>query len=493
MNKEDVLGRMEDGSQSLLARNYKQVIKDRSLSQNVELKSDNKGCSLKEKLRASISLVVFVMLLPVGVEAQTASPAAPAPAQPSVYGSGVQTPLRYAGEAAQANQLSLSMGASTFYDDNVLARNSQRLSDEAASFESHLTLSRQTENVTISFDYLPYFLLYRQIDQYDRLNHTADLNLTYRLSSHFNLGLHDTFSYQNGVFQSLTGQQIMSGLGSPTALNQMIFPYTTRTLSNMTGLDLTFVKSRRTSLTFSGGYNQRKFGNQAGSGQPLYNSRGLSGGLQFEYGVTDHTSFGLLLLHQDTTYQGGEVFGNQQRSQIESTFLSVGSRLSPTVTLTVYGGAQYVRTIGQFSVGYSVAGRFQGSGGGSITKEVRKTAMNLSLQRIVSDSGGLYTSVINTNASFGVRRRLVGRWEANWQGGAARADTSLFQLANGRTDAVTGGIDLSRPLSVGSVFHISYDTTHELSKGTLPISATFDRNQVTISIDYRLKAIPLGR
>jgi len=91
---------MEDGPQSLLAFNYKQVIKDRSLSQNVELKSINKGCSLKEKLRASISLVVFVMLLPVGLEAQTA---APAPAQPSVYGSGVQTPLRYAGEAAPVN------------------------------------------------------------------------------------------------------------------------------------------------------------------------------------------------------------------------------------------------------------------------------------------------------------------------------------------------------------------------------------------------------
>jgi len=260
---------MEDGSQSLPVLNCKQVIKDRSLSQNVELKSINKGCSLKEKLRASISLVVFVLLLPVGIEAQTASPAAPAPAQTSAYGSGVQTPLRYAGEGAPVNQLSLSMGASTFYDDNVLQRNSQRLSDEAVSFDSHLTLSRQTENLTVSFDYLPYFLLYRQIDQFDRLNHTADLNLTYRLSSHFNLGLYDTFSYQNGVFQSLAGQQIMSGLGSPTTLNQTILPYTIRTLSNSSGLDLTYVKSHRTSLTLTGGYNQQKFGSQVVAGQPL--------------------------------------------------------------------------------------------------------------------------------------------------------------------------------------------------------------------------------
>jgi hypothetical protein len=382
------------------------------------------------------------------------------------------------------------MGASTFYDDNVLARNSERLSDEAVSFDSHLTLSRQTENLTISFDYLPYFLLYRHIDQYNRLNHTADLNLTYQLSSHFNLGLHDTFSYQNGVLQSLTEPQIMSELGSPTALNQTILPYTVRTLSNSSELDLTYVKSQRTSLTLTGGYDQRKFGSQA-AGQPLYNSTGLNGGLQYQYRVTEHSNFGFLLLHEDVTFRGGEVFGNNLRFQIETASVSVGSRLSPTVTVTIFGGPQYARAIGQFSAG--VAGHFQPSGGGSITKEVRKTALDLSVQKNLSDSGGLYALVKWTTASFGVRRRLVGRWEADWRGGASRADTSLLQFAIGRTDALTGVFGLDHPLSRGSVFRISYDTTHQLSKGILPISGTFDRNLVTIGIDYQLKAISLGR
>jgi hypothetical protein len=493
MNKENVLGRMEDGSQSLLVRNYKQVIKDRSLSQNAKLKSGNKGCSLKGKLHASISLVFLVMLLPVGVQAQITSPAALGPAQPQVYGSAVQTPLQYAGEAARANQLSLSMGASTFYDDNVFGMNSDRVSDEAASFEPHLALLRQTENLTITFDYLPYFLLYRRFDQYDRLNHNADLKLIYRLSSHLFLGLDDTFSYQNGLFQSQTEQQIMSGLLSPTALNQMIVPYTIRTLSNLGALDLTYMKSRRTSVTLTGGYTQRKFESQVAAGQPLYSSRGMSGSLRFQYAVTDHTRFGLLLLHQDTTYLGGEVFGNEQRFQIESVLPSVGSRLSPTVTVMAYGGAQYVRTFGQSSGGNSVAGRFESSGGGSITKEVRKTALNLSLQRIVSDSGGLLTSVIYTNATLGVRRQLVGRWEANFQAAAARADTSLFQSARERIDALTGLFRLDRPLSRGSVFHISYDTGHQLSKGNLQIGMPFDRNRVTVGFDYQLKAFPLGR
>jgi hypothetical protein len=491
VNKEDVLGRMEDGSQSFLALNYKQVIKDRSLSQTMELKSGNKGCSLKEKLRATISLVVFVMLLPVGLEAQTASPPVPPQAQPSVYGSGGQTPLRYAGEAAPVNQLALSLGVSTFYNDNILQRNSQRLSDEAVSFESHLTLSRQTENLTLSFDYLPYFLLYRQITQFDRLNHNADLNLTYRLSSHFNLGLHDTFSYQNGVFQSLTGQQIMSGLGSPTALNQTIFPYSIRTLSNSSGLDLTYVKSQRTSLTLTGGYNEQKFGNQGVAGQPLYNSRGVSGGFQYQYRVTEHSSIGLLLLHQDSTFGGGEVSGNNRRFQTESASVSVGSVLSPTVTVTIFGGAQYARTIGQSAAGGGIAGQVQPSGGGSITKQVRKTALDLSARRTVADGNGLYTLVKSTSAGLGLRRRLMGRWDAHWHGDVARADTSQF--ASGKTDALSGVFGLDRPLLSGATLHVSYETTHQLSRGTLPILANFDRNQVTISIDYQLRAIPLGR
>jgi hypothetical protein len=58
---------------------------------------------------------------------------------------------------------------------------------------------------------------------------------------------------------------------------------------------------------------------------------------------------------------------------------------------------------------------------------------------------------------------------------------------------LTGVFGLERPLSSGATLHVTYETMHQLSKGTLPISADFDRNRVTIGVDYRLKAIPLGR
>jgi hypothetical protein len=412
--------------------------------------------------------------------------------QAAVYGGGFQSPLQFAGESAPVNQFSLSMGTSFFYDDNVLAIGSHGVGDEACSFDSNLDITRQTERMTASFNYTPFFVVYRTFDQFDRLNHAGNLNLGYRVASRVTLGLYDSASYQTGNYAPLTQQLLPSGPPSPTALNQAIIPYTTRTLSNVAGLDLTFVKSQRTSFTLSAGYSQSGFGQQI-AGQALYNSKGLGGGLTFQYRVTEHTSFGILLLHQDGTYQGGQAFGNRLRMQAESAILSVGSRLYPTVSVSVFGGPQYLHMIGQVSPGASLKGNFQASGGGSITKQVRNTAFNLSLQRSVSNGAGLYASAINTTATLGVLRRLVGRWQASLQAGAARTDTSLFQLANQKTDALNAGVSINRPVLRGSVFHVSYFTWHQTSSGNLPNSFNLGRNQVAAGIDYQFKALPLGR
>jgi hypothetical protein len=445
-----------------------------------------------EVLWVLISSLTFVTLLPAGLAAQVVSSTAMGAPQATVYGGGFQSPLQFAGESVPANQFSFSMGASFFYDGNVLAMGSHGVGDEAFSCNSTLGIKRQTEHLTASFNYTPFFLFYRTFNQFDRLNHTGSLNLSYKLTSRVILGLHDSASYQTGDYASLAEPQLLSGPSSPTALNQVIIPYTTRTLYNLAGLDLTFAKSPRTSVTFSADYNQSKFGQQT-AGQSLYSGNGLGGGLTYQYRVTERTSFGILLLHQDSTYKGGQVFGNRLRTQVESAVLSAASHLSPTVTVTLFGGPQYVRTIGAVLPGTSLAGNFQPSGGGSITKQVRKTALDLSFQRSVSNGAGLYASTINTTATLEVRQRLAGRWEADLQGGGSRIDTSLFRLNNEKTDALNGGITIDRPVLRGSVFRISYFTWHQTSSGNLPNPFNLVRNQVAVGIDYQFKALPKGR
>ena len=456
-----------------------------------ERESEERKCACRlwgEPLRTLILPLIFVAFLPASLMAQ-------ASAQAPIFGNPTQTPLLFQGEPVPVNQASFSIRATTFYDDNVLSNNSERLSDEALSISPDLGITKRSERLGVSFDYSPFLVLYRHISQYDVANHAANLNLDYKLTSRVTVGLHDTFSYQNGVFPTPSGQQLESGLTSLSALNQLIVPYTARVLSNSAGLHLAFAKSQRTSLTLFGDYNQRKLSTfwARTLDQTLYNTYEWSGGLQFQYRMDAHTSFGILLLHQDTTYQGGDVIGNRQRSQVESVVPSLGSRLSPSVTFTVFGGLQYVLTIGQAFVGGSGAGNFQGTAGGSITKEGQKTALDLSLERSVSDGGGVYTSVIYTHAEVGVRRRLVGQWEAAWHAGAAQADASAFQFAGRRIDGLIGGMKISRPLAHSAKLFIACDTWHQVSKGTLPIYGNFDRNQVTVGIDYQFKPLPLGQ
>ena len=394
---------------------------------------------------AYISFVTLMVLFPFGLAAQTG----PSPAQGGI-GTGVQTPLRFGGESAPNNLASIGLGVSALYDDNVLSNGAQRVSDEAVSLTSLVNIFRQTEHMTINFGYTPFLTLYRQYSQFNRVNHSANLSMSFRLTPRFTLGMQDTFTYLNGIYPSFTSQQILSGPISLTGLNQTIVPPTTRTLSNTSGLELTFAKSNRTSLTLSGGYSQQKFGGQAGTGQPLYNSRGFSGGVQYQYRVTEHTSLGLVGMHQDATFNGGEIFGSNLRSQSESAFVSLTSEISPTVSLTFFGGPQYIRSLGATSPGGSIGAHLQGAGGGSITKEVRRTALNLSVQRAVSTGGGLYAQVEQTSANLGIRRRLVGRWEVGVQGTGGINDASLFQGNSSKIESLSGGISFSRPLGSGT-------------------------------------------
>jgi hypothetical protein len=446
--------------------------------------------------RGLLSSLVVIVLLPAALAAQLASTTTTTSPVPTVYGSGYQLPLEFEGERTPVNEISVSAGVSTFYDDNVLGTNADRLSDEAASFDARLGIHRRTKRLTFSLDYVPFFTLYRQISQYDRTNQTANLNLSYRLSARTLIGLNETFGYQNGIYPALASGPTLSGLPSPIGLNGIIVPYTIRTLTDVSGVYLTFMKSRSTSLTFTGGYSQSKYGpgKQQNIGLLLYNGQGFSGGMTLQHYISAHTTLGILALHQDTTYQGGLVFGSHQRTQIESLYFSGGSALSPSLTVSLFGGPQYVRTLGLVSMVDTLSGHFQFSGGGSVTKQVRKTALNLAITRSVTDGGGLYTSVVNDRAIFSARRRLIGTWEGDLHVGAAREDTSLFQFVNGKIDGVIAGVTVNRKLlTQGLVFHVSYDTMHQLSKGPLPLVANFDRNQVSAGFDYQLKSLNLGR
>ncbi len=441
-------------------------------------------------MKKIILFALTIMLSPFGIRAQTSTGTTPSMISPVAIGNGLQAPLRFAGEEVPANQLSLGFGATTFYNDNVFMTNATRDRDEGLSFTSIFAFTRQTENSSFNFNYVPSFYIYDHTDEYDRLNHTGSLDLKYRFSPRWVLMMSDSTSYQNGLLQAVAGQPISSGISSPSSPNQSIFPTTSRTFSNAGAMDITFVKSNRSSISFTGNYNSQEFSNQETAGESLFNGRQATGGFQYQHLVTEHTSVGFELLHEDSTYRGGSVVGGLQRYQTESALLAFQSHFKPSLTVSLFGGGQYVTTFGE-SAGVSATRSTQWAGGGSVTKAVRRTAVDLSVQRRVSDSGGVYGQVEYNTAMVGLRRRLVGLWEADLRASGSRITTEEPQIGSGRAEAIQGEFDVARSFGKNSSVRISYINSHQLTSGTLPFGQNFDLNLVTLAIDFRLKPIPI--
>ena len=183
---------------------------------------------------ALLSSLAFIALLPITVVAQGQGPA-PTPgvnAPAVVYGGAVQAPLLFEGERVPNNQGGLSFGATSFYDDNVFQLNTHRDADEGLALNTRLDITRQSDRLAASFDYAPFFTIYRQLSQFDRVNHASDLNLVYKLTSRVALGVNNNFIYAEGSYPLLDQLPLLSGPPSPTASSPQILAYSTRTLSD---------------------------------------------------------------------------------------------------------------------------------------------------------------------------------------------------------------------------------------------------------------------
>lgn len=210
---------------------------------------------MRGKLRTSISIISLVTLLSVGPGARTASPAASAPAQVTVSGSGGQTSLRHAGKAGPVNLLSFTLHSRAIYDDNGFSTNQPRLGDKVFSFSPNRALSNGSNPRRSRLDYAPSSLAFPQFDQYNGLNHGLDLRSSYGLGAHSRLSLRDTLGYQLDGFEPLAGERIVSGPRLPTGFDRTGLTPAPRRGAVPTELDATH--SRADEFTFANTADQK--------------------------------------------------------------------------------------------------------------------------------------------------------------------------------------------------------------------------------------------
>jgi hypothetical protein len=451
-------------------------------------------------IRTSPLRIFFVFLMPLSLWAQAPASSSSSPKGPTPYGNGEQPTLSYAGETLPRNLLYLSLDSETIYDDNVLNTNKLRKGDVGFGLGPRLATLHRRKHLDFGFDYHPYFMLYHRTPQYNRLDQSLGLDLNYRYSPRLGLRLRDSFSYQTGIYQPRSSEEFIPGLGSPTSLNGSVFTPLARERMNQARLDVIYQKSGRTTFMLFGDLEQRQFKGQAAGGGNLYDTQGRMGGLDSVYRLTAHTSLGALYLFQRMT------FGETSRTIAHSVLPSFAWQVSPGVALEFFGGPQYARVRDRLRLVIPLGPgvdliftqnlfrtEWHGAGGGSLSKRSDKTAFQISAQRIVTDGGGLLTSVTNSTVNVELRRRLMRRWEAVWGLSATRLDALGARFAHSRLSNQTASFALEHSLARSLRARLAYNAIRQRHSGPALLFADFDANRVSFGLYYQLKKIPLGR
>ncbi len=440
----------------------------------------------------------MVILVPLAVWSQSSAPSSVITQGPSSYGNGEQPQLSYAGESRPRNLLFLSLASETAYDDNVFNSNTLRRRDLTFEFGPRIAFLQQRRHLSFGLDYQPYFRVYRRTEQFNELNHAVGLDMSYRLGPQFTLRLRDSFAYRTGIFQPRSSQEFIPALGSPTSLNQTVFTPLARQQENTARLDAIYKRSARTSFTLFGGFQRRDFKGEASSGQNLFNTRGVSGGLQYLYRLSVHSTLGMIYLFQSLK------FGNGGRLLTHSPLASFAWRLSPGVALEVFAGPQYTRLHDRATLVLPFLGsnftpttdifqtEWNWAAGGTITKRTDKTVLSFSAQRMVTDGGGLLTFVTSSVVDMGLRRRLTRRWDAVWDLNGTRTDALGLRFAGSSIASQTVRFSLEHSLTESLTARVTYNLIRPRTVGPAALLADFDRNRVSFGVSYQFKRIPVG-
>ncbi len=420
--------------------------------------------------------------VPVGTGERTQSP----------YGNAEQPPLRLARESFPRHAFLFGLNIETAYDDDVLSNNANRHSDVTLGISPRLALRQERKRTTLALDYQPGFEFYRRTPGYNATSQGLQFDVGHRVKPRFSLRLRDSAHYRIGIFQPRSEGTFLTGLGSPSSLNETVITPRTREFQSNARLDAIYQKSQRATLALFGGELERDF-RQINGGPNLFDARVASAGTEFSYRLSRTTTLGTLYIFQNLS------FGTDSRATVHSGFLSAALELKPGLKVVLWGGPQYLRQRDSVTINFptftahiqAFGTSWQGAYGGALTREARRVALQISVQRTVNDGGGVLTVVTNSLVHAGVRRRLARRWDAVLDGDFARTDALGALFPGGRIESQRAGLAIDRFLTDSLTAHLGYNFLHQRSFGQVPFLADVDRNRVNFGLSYRFSE--LGR
>jgi hypothetical protein len=417
------------------------------------------------------------------------------PLGPQTYGNGEKAGLNYAGTTSPRNIFLVGLNLGTTYDNNVLGNNEQPIGDVEFLVGPSFSLRREGSRLSLGLSYQPHFRIYRNQSELNALDQNLGFDASYRVSSHFSLRARSNAMYTNGIFQPSQNEQFLPGLGSPTSLNQTVYTPTERQLALSSRIDANYQANLHDSVGLYVGESTLNFKQQVSSASNLQNTQESDAGLLYQHWLSLHTTLG-------ANYQFLDIqFGPASRTLVHSFFISYAQQVSPSVTISIFGGPQHSHlneivpvAIGPltFQVPVLQAG-WNWAMGGTLTKRLDRTVFLLTAQHQVSNGGGLIGAVNSTSIGASVRRQLPGRWDAVWSGNYANNSSLASGASAGSYYSATAGFGLERSLSDRVSLRLGYDYLNQHGSGQVPLLGNLNRDLFSIQFSYRFHQIALGQ
>jgi hypothetical protein len=414
---------------------------------------------------------------------------------PQTYGNGEKASLNYAGTVSPRNVLLFGLDFGTSYDDNIFGNNQQRVGDIEFSIGPSISLRREANRLSFALIYQPHVRIYRNASELNTLDQRAGLDASYRATSRLSFRGRASATYSNGLFRPSQNEDFLPGLGSPSSLNQTIYTPTLHQLSFSSRVDAGYQVGPRDSIDLYAGESLLNFDQQVSNEGSLGNTRETDAGLLYQHRISPHATLGLDYLFQNID------FGPSSQTEVHSGFVSYAQQFSPSVTVSLFGGPQHSLSnyifslaLGPFLIQAPVSSpSWNWALGGTLTKRLNNTVLELTAQHQVSNGGGLIGAVVGTSAGASVRHRLPGHWDAVWSGSYAKNNNLVSSGPTSDYQSETVGFSLVRPVTDRLSLRFGYDFLHQRGTGQSPLLGEVDRNLFSVQFSYGFRQIALNQ
>jgi len=457
--------------------------------------------------RKIFALAVLAASLVAGAQnpptaGQTEEPALPvedlrAPAPALLNGDAGS--LEFASEMERSNYLRGGVAVGATYDDNAGNSAANRIGDFSYSILPNIQLDQNRARLHWVLGYFGGFVANQRLSQRNQVSTNLNGSLQYRLSPHMDLRLSDNF-----LDTTVLLQQFQNGIGTPVTgpVNQpnptLITPLA-RNRNNTGAADWSYQFSRDDMIGAGGTFYDAHFDEQASGSATLQDTSSRSVDAYYNHRFTARNWTGVTY-----KFQRLEAGSGTNLTKTHSLLLSHTIYLRQHMTLSFYAGPEYseIETVTvtaniqppviSFATVSNAEHRLSASFGGSFGWQGQLTSSHLSVNRKVSDGGGVLGAVELDSVEGGVRRQLA-RTTAIHLNAVYGHNRELGTVVPGvALDSATGAIGLEQQMGQSLMLRLDYGRDYQSSDSFFSTTGSINHNRGMITISYNFTR-PMGR